>query len=373
MLKRLYALLLVLMLPACAAAANLPDTLDSIFHQYKTSGAVVVVAKDGEIIFHHDYGYANKKDKLPVTKETYFKTASVSKLVSSLGIMRLVEEGRLDLDAPIGAYLGYPVENPRHKGDAVTLRQIMSHTSSICGGYLSAQPLQRLLGRADHWQKWQPGSRYDYSNMGAGIMGALMESVTGQDVNTCMKERVFTPLDIDAGYRVHLLNAPEKAAQRYNAEGRLARRTNFYLTEPWDPRPLPEQHYGITVGDVWIRGDDLCRIGMMMANGGELSGVRLLQPETVALMTSDQKGNPGVTADSPYGLCVERVNSLLKDRMLYGHQGLSDGIVCNLYWEPESQFVFALITNGSSTKMENHICKVSRKAFAAAWQVYGAE
>lgn len=373
MLKRLLCLLLALLSPACAAAADLGDTLDSLFRQYKAVGGVVVAARGGEIVFHYNYGWANKKEKLPVTDETYFKTASVSKLVSSLGVMRLVEDGLLDLDAPIGDYLGYPVRNPKHKDTPVTLRQLMSHTSSITGGYTGTAPLQTLLSRAAHWEKWTPGSRYDYSNLGAGVMGSLMEAVTGQDVNTYMQERVWTPLGIDAGYRVPLLDAPEQAALRYKADGTLARRADFYLSEAWDPRALPEQHYGITVGDVWIRGDDLCRIGMMMAGGGELNGVRLLREDTVTLMLSDPKGQPGVTADSPYGLCVERVTSLLPGKTLYGHQGLSDGIVCNLYWDPETQFVFALITNGSSTRMENHICKLSRKAFAAVWDAFGTE
>lgn len=373
MLKRLLILLLAFILPVSALAEGLDNELSAIFHRYKAVGGVVVAAKDGEIVYHFDYGYASKKGKLPVTADTYFKTASVTKLISGLRVLQLVEEGKLSLDAPIGGYLGYTVENPRHPGVAVTLRQIMSHTSSICGSYTSSLTLENLLARSDRWKSWKPGTRYAYSNLGAGTMGALMEAVTGQDVNTCVKEGVFAPLGIDAGYRVHLLEHPDSAALRYNAEGKLARSSTFYLTEAWEPYALPERHYTQTIGDMWIRGDDLCRLGMMLAAGGELDGVRVLSEDTVALMTSSQQGLGGITANPPYGLCVERVTSLVDGKTLYGHQGLSDGIVCNLYWEPESRFVFALITNGSSTAQENHICKLSRRAFAAVWEAYGAE
>lgn len=363
-MKRLLCLLLLL-IPRLALADDLSAALDDIFPRYNAAGAVVVVAREGQIVYHYDYGFANKQDRLPVTGETYFKTASVTKLVSALGVMSLVEEGQLALDAPIGSYLGYDVHNPSYASTPVTLRHLMSHTSSIKGSYPTGRQLSSLLRAAGRWNAWEPGTRYEYSNLGAGIMGSLMEAVTGQDVNTCLTEKVFRPLGIDAAYRVHLLAQPEKAALRYNAEGKLARQADFYLTEAWDPHASPETHYDITIGDIWIRGDDLCRLGMMLASGGSLDGVRILQEETVDAMMHT------VTAASPYGLCVERVDTLVEGTRFYGHQGMSDGVLCNLYWEPQTQFVFALITNGSVTSMDDRIAKLTRRVFTQAWASYG--
>lgn len=371
-MKRLFALLLALLmcpLSALADHADLDARLAAIFPRYHTTGAVVVVARGNEIVYHYDYGWADKKEKKPVTAQTYFKTASVSKMISAIRVLQLVEAGQLSLDEPIESYLGYAVAHPSCPDTPVTLRMLMSHTSAISSSYSSGKTLQKLLNRK-HWESYRPGSRYKYSNLGAGIMGTLMETVTGQDVNTCVDAGVFQPLGIDAAYRTWLLDEPEQASLRYDAEGKLARARSFYPNEPYDPAAGAEAHYDLVIGDVWIRGDDLCRLGMMLCQGGTLNGVTILQPETVEKMTSSQQGKGGITADSPYALCVHRADSLLEDRMIYGHQGQSDGIVCNLYWDKESGFVFAMITNGCSGRMDNYICKVSRNAFAACWEVF---
>ena len=273
MMKRVLVLLLCWAIPFSALAQEseeLDEALAAIFPRYRTVGAVVAVAKDGELVYHYDYGWADRGQKRPVTAETYFKIASVTKMVSAMRVMQLVEAGSLDLDAPVGDYLGYEVVNPSYPDQPITLRQLMSHTSSIHGSYTSGQQLSKMLSPKNkrRWESWKPGSRYDYSNLGAGIMGSLMEAVTGQDVNTCVDEGVFQPLGIDAAFRVSLLDAPEQAALRYNTEGSLARGRNFYLNESYDPLAGPEAHYDLTIGDVWIRGDDLCRLGMLMRHAG---------------------------------------------------------------------------------------------------------
>lgn len=382
-MRRLICLLLTLMilLPTGALAsdnADLDEALANIFPKYKTAGAVVVVAKDGEIIYHYDYGYAYIKDREPVTPETYFRVASVTKIVSAIRVMQLVEEGLLELDKPIGDYLGFKVQNLKYRNVPVTLRQLMSHTSSISqrGGYSRDRRLDEFLDASlnhqSNWENWAPGSQYTYSNFGAGLMGSLMEIVTQKDINTCVTEGVFAPLNIDAAYHISLLGDPNKAAYTYKQDGKtLNKSRSAYLRETWEPEIDPNKHYTITVGALWIRGDDLCRLGIALCEGGEVDGVRLLQPETVAQMMSSQEGLGDVTVDSPYGLCVNRVSNLLADRMIYGHQGLSEGILSNLYFDPETHLVFAMITNGCSTSMNDHIGKLSRRVFAEVWDRYG--
>ena len=81
-------------------------------------------------------------------------------------------------------------------------------------------------------------------------------------------------------------------------------------------------------------------------------------------MISSQKGKGGITADSPYALNVERVTNLVSGKMLYGHQGMAEGVLCSLYFDPETQFVFALVTNGCNVKAkDDHICALSRRLF----------
>ena len=377
MKRVLISILLLCLVAQPALAESLDDTLSAIFPKFRASGAVVVVAKDGEIVYHYDYGYAYKKGKVPVTPETYFRAASVTKLVSAIRVMQLVEDGLLDLDAPIGDYLGFEVLNTKHKREPVTLRHLMTHTSAISdsGGFSSSLALDKFLDASlkhnGNWQNRAPGSQYQYSNFGAGLMGSLMEAVTGQNVNDTMRENVFDPLGIDAAYHISLLAEPDKAAYIYYADGNLKKSPAAYMKERWDPSVDPNRHYGLTYGSLWIRGDDLCKLGIALCEGGTMDGVQLLDPASIEQMMASQKGLGAVTTDSPYGLCMHRVSTLLGDRMVYGHQGRSDGVLCNLYFEPRSRLVFAMITNGSSTKQSNYVANLTRAVFAQIWAVWG--
>ncbi len=372
MFKRLCCLLLLLFFPLSALAdPALDDALTALFARHGTVGGVVAVGYRGELVYHLDYGVTDRQAQTPVTPDTIFKTASVTKMVTAIRLMQLVEDGLVDLDAPIGTYLGYDVRHPRF-GTDVTLRMLMSHTSGLSGNVPTGQSLQKLLSRRASWASWAPGSKYRYSNF-AGVMGSVIEAVTGDDLNTSMQEALFSPLGIDAAYRVHLLAQPAHASLRYNAKGLLARARNFYPTEAWNGLCDPDHHYDLAIGDLWIRGDDLCRLGMMMCGDGNLDGRILLTPETVAEMTSSQLDLGGITTDSPYGLSVHRISDLVPGRMVYGHQGHSEGILANLYWEPETGLVFALITNGCNVQLDNYISTLSREAFKAVWQAYAAD
>lgn len=363
---------------ACAEEVPLSERLEKHFKRQNTTGAVLVVARDGEILYEYCYGYADKKAKELVTPETYFRTASVTKLVCGIHVMQLVEQGKLTLDASIGDALGYEVKNLYYPHVPVTLRHLMSHTCSLrpYGSYRRPdRSLQQLLDAAgnhySNWYDYAPGSKYNYSNFGAGVMGALVESVTGKNVNDSITESLFHPLDIDAALHPTLLANPERIVTQYSAAGEADRRRSKVLQEVWDPSVDPQMHYRITIGSLWIRGRDLCRLGIMMCQNGVLEGKRMLQESTVQQMMADQKGQGYVTVSSPYGLCVNREDSLLEDRMVYGHQGMSDGVLCNLYWEPESQLVFALMTNGSKNNMNDHVAVLARRLFGLVWEEFG--
>ena len=358
---------------------ELDEALGKIFKNHKTVGAVLVVAKGDEIVYQRNYGYAYLLKHDLVNDDTYFRIASVSKMLSAIRVMQLVEEDVLDLDEDISTYLGYDVRNPYYPKSRLTLRDLMSHTSSLSvnGGYSSIRnPLRKLIStdrkQTGNFHDEAPGSVYRYSNFGAGIMGSLIEAVTDTNVNDDIYEHVFEPIGVDAAFHPALLKNPDNVTYIYEKGGeKLVSSRKALLDAKWDPSVNPEMHFRLTVGSIWITGRDLCRIGMLLRDGGELDGVRLLEEETVEEMMSSQKGKGNVVIDSPYGLCVNRIDNLLDDRMIYGHQGMSGDIVSNLYWDPESSLVFALITNGSNNKLDDHICGISRKLFAEIWRVYG--
>ena len=385
-MKRFIALIMTLCLLLCSMTgiaestdAELDEAVGKIFKKYKVTGGQLVVALHGEIIYQRNYGYAyTRYDKELVDDGTYFKIASVSKLVTAIHVMQLVEQGKLDLDADISDYLGYEVVNGYYPKVPVTLRTLMSHTSSLNskGGYThESYTLKDILDKANkksktNFKKYAPGSKYEYSNFGAGILGSLIEIATGMNVNDSAREGLFLPLGIDASYAPTKLDHPEKISAIFNGSKQQKLSRSRLLKNPWDESVNPDKHYRITYGSLWIKGRDLCRLGILLCNGGELDGQQVLQPETVAEMMSSQNGKGVVTCDSPYGLCINRVDNLLKDRMIYGHQGMTDNVICNLYFDPETEFVFAMVTNGANNYMQDHIGAISRAMFKFAWETF---
>lgn len=385
--------LLVFLLPVFSAwgeSVSFEEEVSTIFKRWRTAGGMIVIAKDGEIVYEQCYGYADLTAKDPVTPDTYFKIASVTKLVTAVAVMKLVEAGRLDLDENIGHVLGnpsYEAAHPSYPQVSVTARMLMTHTAGIndsSQAFVKRKPLRQILdpkenkSKSGFLKKQKPGTKYVYSNFGAGILGSIIESVTGKRLTDAVRELLFDDLDIDAAYDAHLVRDPEKIVTTYEANGNIQKTRSYRLNrESYDETLNPDRDYDESHGKLWIKGRDLCRIGIILCEMGVIDGQRVLREETVREMISSQSGKGGITADSPYGLNVERNNTLIRDnpdKIIYGHQGLSDGVVCNLYFDPETHFVFALVTSGCNTNAkQNRICTLTRELFALMWSAYSGE
>lgn len=354
-----------LCVPAMAETVNIDAEIDAIFRQEKTVGGAVLVALNGELVYERYYGWASVKGKRPIDRDSYFRAASVTKFVSGIGAMSLVERGLLELDADIGGALGMTIRNPRYPGTPVTLRQLMTHTSGVNdnGGYTKLSSTLRSMFAKNprgNFTERRPGQTFEYSNFGAGIVGAMMEAVTGQSVQAYMDERVFDPMGIDAAFSPSLLADPEDVVNLYSGQ-KVKQSAKTALAGTYDDTCDPNMHFRTTVGSLWIRPRDLLKLTSALCEGGALNGVRLLEPETVALMTASQSGVGSVTGETSYGLFTNRVTSVLPDLTLYGHQGTSSGFVCSAYFEPVSGYAFVLMTNGADQRRDHNINVLARK------------
>ena len=180
-------------------------------------------------------------------------------------------------------------------------------------------------------------------------------------------------MGIDAAYNVLQLKDPEKIVSTYNADGsgNISRSRRLRDAKDYREEINLDKDYAESYGGVWIRGEDLCRIGIMLCDMGVIDGERILEEETVREMLSSQQGKGGITADSPYGLNVERVKTLISGKTLYGHQGMANGVLCNLYFDPETRFVFALVTNGTNVRNKgDRIVMLARNLFSLMWETY---
>jgi len=184
--------------------------------QFPLAGLSVLLMRSGKVVHEAQFGQRHFAPDLPVTRDTLFRVASISKLITALSALRLAEQGKLDLDADIGEVLGRRLRNPKFPQDIIHVRDLLSHTSSLRDeGGIAFAPGVSLL---DHLDK--PGKSWDedhgpgwfaYCNLGYGLLATVMEKVSGQRFDQLMQELVMAPLGLQGGFNGMRFNEAERA------------------------------------------------------------------------------------------------------------------------------------------------------------------
>lgn len=352
-----------------AASESYDEQVDALFKRYRTIGGAVVIYKDNQPYYERYYGKARKASGYVVDANTYFRVASVTKFISGIGAMKLVEAGKLSLDQDLNEFLGVYFRNPQYPDTKITLRMLMTHTSGLLdSGNLRnrAKGLEDIFFKGNptkNFADFEPGKDYRYSNYGAGIVGAMMEKASGQSVNRYMMENVFQPLGLDAAYHVSYLSRPESVVDQFNSQLALERPAAKVLNTTYDDTADVQMHYRTTIGDVFITARDLAKLTSVLCNGGEYEGSQVLQKQSVAQMLAEQQGANGIEAQTPYGLFCQHFTSLKEGKTFYGHQGISLGMITDCIFDPETGFIMVLMTNGSSRARDEEITDFARAMF----------
>jgi len=180
------------------------------------SGIQIALVKNGKLSFAHAAGFAHlseQGEKTALTTLHKIRIASISKFVLSLGFMRLVEQGKINLDSDVSEYLGFNLRNPNFPESKITARQLLSHTSSIrdAGHYFLAygEDFRDFFRPSIHYQEGahfasdanqQPGDYFTYANLNFGILAGIIESVTKQRFDRYMEQSLFKPLGLDISF-----------------------------------------------------------------------------------------------------------------------------------------------------------------------------
>lgn len=362
-MRRLIAVLLVLALMPLGVWAQESQSMETFaenaFRVRNVSGGAVAIAWKGKVLFRYAYGSRDAWGKEPVTVDTCFRVASVTKLVSAIGLLHLMEEKNISLDAPVNDYLPFPVTHPAYPEEKITFRQLLSHTSGM----------EQTQTYFPHWEslpldtkyfnaKIAPGTQYNYANLNGGLIGALIEAISGQSLNSYMQQHIFDPLQINAAYHPALLQNTEDIADQLKKDGSLVQRAEKALETiaDYDDTCSPRQHTHLTTGKLYISVSGLIRIISLVQRGGEFGGVRILSETMVQEMMAQQCEIPGssVTGESPYGLCLHRVTGL-PGGTWYGHQGRYEGMAANIYFQPDTGLSLAVIGNGYNSRTEHEV------------------
>jgi CubicO group peptidase (beta-lactamase class C family) len=271
-------------------------------------------------------GLADPLTGRAVTPDDPVRVASVSKLVVAIGVMRLVEPGKLDLDRDVAAYLGWKFRNPGFPGQPITLRQLLSHTSSLRDGddaYVIplGGSLEQALADPAGWDAAHgPGEHYfAYSNFNFPVIGSVIERASGERFDVWMRREVLEPMRIDGCFnwptcsdaavaRAVVLTQDGKAV-RDDLHGRRPDCPVFVENGPCDLNRWKPGDNGALFspqGGLRISARGLARVGRMLLNGGTLDGVRILSPQSVEAMLSPAwryNGSNGARDGESDGIC----------------------------------------------------------------------
>lgn len=324
--------------------AEADDFFAALFSGAKAVGGAVIVNQGGERLYDFFYGRTGRGAS--VTEDTVYKVASLTKMITAMGVMQLVEEGKLALDAPL-AHGDTPIRNPRFPDAPITLRQVMSHTSSIAptANYTTTPRWNETYFDEKH----APGTHYAYANLNGGMLGSLIERASGQSLNAYMQEHLFAPLGINAAYSAVLLPDSSQLSYSFTPEHTVKNSASSYLkvdAADYEDTCDPDRHFRASVGGLYISLKGMETLAAVLAGNGQYQGVRVLSPLSVRTMRQDQSTLPGssVTGKSPYGLNTYRFE--LDGRRWYGHQGWWDGRLTDLFYEPETGTGVVLVMNG---------------------------
>jgi len=358
------------------------------------SGAVTIVARKGKIVHLEAQGVLDLESKKPVAKDSMFRVASMTKPVTGLAIMMMIEEGKVRLNDPVSRYIpefknlkvavaqpnagrGAAAPAPAAPGGRgaapnfytvpadreVTVKDLLTHVSGLASGTMSNSSIQNpAISRkptdklADYIPRlgasaleFQPGSRWAYSaQAGFDTLGRIVEIASGMPLDQFFRQRIFDPLGMkDISFWPSEQQWPRVASVYTRGANGLQKNQN--------PNGMSSQVYFMGSGGLISTAEDYIPMGVMLSNGGQLNGKRLLSPKTVEMMRAVHVSDtlPGRQPGEGYGLSVRVVNDHAKRGTLLsdGSYGWSGVYGTHFFVDPKEQVVGVLLVQTSNQEV----------------------
>ena len=335
-----------------AKLALIKPRLQELVDQGVIPGAVYLVARHGKIVAYDAVGLADVENNKPMRKDTLFQIMSMTKNFTGVAAMMLVEQGKLDLRRPISFYLpefkDIAVEEKLPNGSVAThppknpptVWELMDHTSGLesdpVGSIADNEQTLRLTleeavtAYAHQPLRYEPGTKWVYSNVGIATLGRIVEVVSGEDYVQFISSHILEPLGMADTYFTIPENERDRLAYVYtHVDGKLV------LSGPTifagdSTKFRPDMKYPAPEFGLYSTASDLDRFYQMLLNGGTYNGVRFLSKQSIETMTRvftpDDVKPTGWLGGTGYGLTFEIVNDpegtlLLHSPGTYGHGG----------------------------------------------------
>lgn len=359
--------------------------LEQAVERKQVAGAVALIARDGIIGYHQARGFQDVEAGNEMNTDSLFRIASMSKPVTSVAVMILVDDGRLKVTDPVSKYLP-EFKNPKvlkpgsgddselvPAGREITVHDLLTHTSGLTYRFMAQEPFAELYHNADICDGlarptftlaenvrqlaslpllYQPGSAFQYG-MSTDVLGRLVEVISGQDLESFMSSRIFEPLgmndtcfDLPADKTDRLAvvyePGPNKLIQRLGEVPVQKGELIYCATCPY------EGQRGYCSGGAGLTSSaaDYARFLQMLLDGGQSNGNRILKPETVQAMTSNQIGDlPFMSPSDRFGYGFGIVGDANNDQVAAAGSYYWGGFYSTSFWvDPENKLVGVCMT-----------------------------
>lgn len=406
-MKRSHYLLLALLIPTPTFAQGLPPgqaralgfdpakldaitaTLEKAIDDGQFAGISAIIVRNGQVAYIAAVGAADREAGVPMGTNTLARIASMTKPITSIAAMMLVEQGKLSLDDPLSKHLpefthmqvavapgNDPTSAPPMLVEAdrpITIRHLLTHTSGLSYRFVGHPVLGKLFieaaisdglsetagTQADNIKRlarlplaFQPGTQWHYG-LNTDVLGRVIEVVSGQSLEAFFKEQLFTPLKMNDTSFLVPHDKRHRLATVYGIEGgkplarrpeRLIQRGPLVYTTTF---PTWDDNVGFYSGGAGLVStlSDYARFVQMLLNHGELDGVRVLKPETVDAITSNQLGDIPFGAGNGFGFGFQIVgNSEAPNRLPAGSFSWGGFFSTSFWGDPRNQIAAVIFT-----------------------------
>ena len=343
--------------------------LNKIYSDYGITGMSVALFRNKEIIHTENIGYADAETKALCDDGTHYRLASTSKLISTMVLMTLYDDGKIDLDSCLTDITG--IQYDRYNKEKIKLWHLLTHTSGIIDTYIYELAISYKYGidyiLSSAHNGYEPGVIYNYSNFGAGSIGAIVEKLTGEFFHDYADRAFFEPLGMDAGYVIDLIDDKESCVTLYDYDGEVFHVPTWKRNREYYESFGMGNSYMAAQCELIITATDLARLGIVLAGDGTLGGKIVLSQDAVKAMNTPYFSAPNFDM----GLNVRIYDDLIEGRTIYGHPGNALGAITGLFYDISDGTGVAFLTNRCSMAVdEKGFYKAIKETLVAAYECY---
>jgi len=318
-------------------------------------GLSIALVDEQKIVWQKGFGYADRKNNVKATANTRYWAGSISKLFTGMGVMKLVEEGKMDIDKPLRTYLpAFSIKSRFGSTDSITPRNIMTHHSGLPGDWLDGMfsktplPYTQLVNVIkDEYVAYPPNKILSYSNLGVALLGHALEKTADEPYASYINKKLLQPLEMkNSDFKMDMNNASKSYIE--------------------DEETIEYPIGNVPAGALGTTVTDLSHLAMMVNAKGKYGNKQILEAKTLEKMFQVQNKNIELDMGNKIGLAwfIDK-RTLGKENPIYGHGGATTAHRSMFSVSPKSKLAVVVLSNSAEGTADDIAQTLLKKAYEA--------